>query len=82
MTGDTTITVALEPEVDSQLARLAERTQRTPASVAAEAIAVHVARETKVIDAIHRGIADMKAGRLVRHDEAMAELDAAIEESP
>ena len=81
MAAGTTLTVPLEPEVDLQLARLAERTRRTPASLAAEAIAVHVARETEIIDAIHRGLADMKAGRLVPHDEAMAELDAVVDES-
>ena len=81
MVANASVTVPLEPELDAQLERLAQRTHRTRASLAAEAIAVHVVRETEIIDAIHRGLADMKAGRLVSHDQAMAGVDAAIDES-
>lgn len=34
--------------------------------------------ETEVLEGIKRGIADAKAGRLVPHEAAMAEIDAVI----
>ena len=36
-------------------------------------------RETKTIEGIKRGMADAKAGRVVPHEAAMAEIDAVIE---
>jgi predicted transcriptional regulator len=41
-------------------------------------VASYVERESHILDGIARGLADMKAARLVPHDEAMDELDAAI----
>lgn len=38
-----------------------------------------VDREPEIIEGIKRGLADVEAGRLVPHDEAMAEVHAAIE---
>ncbi len=74
-----TLTIELKPEVGQKLSELSERTQQPAAALAAEAIASYVERESHVLDGIARGLADMKAGRLVPHDEAMDELDAAIE---
>lgn len=73
------LTVRLKPEVEKRLARLSETTNRTRSYLAAEAIAAYVARETGVVEGIHRGLADMNAGRVVPHDDTMDELDAAIE---
>ncbi len=42
-------------------------------------IRVSVDWETKLIEDIKRGIADAKAGRVVPHEAAMAEIDAVIE---
>ncbi|RWA72556.1 MAG: hypothetical protein EOQ30_15020 [Mesorhizobium sp.] len=42
-------------------------------------IRVSVDWEAKMIEGIKRGIADAKAGRVVPHDVAMAEIDAMIE---
>jgi predicted transcriptional regulator len=36
-------------------------------------------REREVLEGIRRGLADVEAGRVVSHEEAMAQLDAAIE---
>lgn len=74
-----TLTIELKPEVEQKLSELSERTCQPAAALAAEAIASYVERESHILDAIARGLADMKAGRLVPHDEAMDELDAAIE---
>ncbi|MGO9171103.1 MAG: CopG family ribbon-helix-helix protein [Rhodomicrobium sp.] len=74
-----TLTIELKPEVGQKLSELSERTRQPAAALAAEAVASYVERESRILDAIARGLADMKAGRLVPHDEAMDELDAAIE---
>ena len=79
MADSTTITVRLKPQVKEQLARLSERTNRTRSYLAAEAIEAYVARESGILEGIGRGLDDLKANRLVPHDEAMAELDAAID---
>jgi len=42
-------------------------------------IRVPVDRETKTIEGIKRGMADAKAGRVVPHEAAMAEIDAVID---
>ena len=36
-------------------------------------------REIEIVKAINRGLADVKAGHIVPHDEAMAEIYAVIE---
>ncbi|WP_044560235.1 CopG family ribbon-helix-helix protein [Azospirillum sp. B4] len=80
MTNSTTLTVRLKPEVKDQLAALSAQTNRTRSYLAAEAIADYVAREIALVEGIQRGLADIEAGRLVPHDQAMDELDAAIED--
>jgi predicted transcriptional regulator len=70
-----TLTIELKPEVGQ---KLSERTRQPAAALAAEAVASYSERESHILDGVARGLADMKAGRLVPHDEAMDELDAAI----
>ena len=79
MPANTTLTIRLTPEAKEQLNRLAGITQRTKSFLAAEAITRYVAREAEIIEGIERGLADMKAGRLVPHEEAMARLEATID---
>jgi predicted transcriptional regulator len=78
MPASTTLTIRLTPEAKEQLGRLADATHRTKSFLAAEAISRYVARESGIIEGIKRGLADMKAGRVVAHDEAMARLEATI----
>ncbi len=73
-----TLTIKLKPEVGQELAELSARTCQPAAALAAEAVATYVEHESRILDGIARGLADMKAGRLVPHDEAMDELDVAI----
>jgi predicted transcriptional regulator len=73
-----TLTIELKPEVRRKLAELSERTRQPVAELAAEAVASYVEQESVILEGIARGLADMKAGRLVPHKEAMDELDAAI----
>jgi predicted transcriptional regulator len=76
--ASTTLTVRLAPDVKGRLGRLADATHRTRSFLAAEAITAYVAHEAEIIGGIERGLADMKAGRPVPHDEAMARLEATI----
>ena len=75
----TTITVRLPEATKERLGRLAERTRRSRSFLAGEAIADYVERELAIIEGIERGVADMEAGRVVPHDEAMARIRETIE---
>jgi predicted transcriptional regulator len=77
-TTSTTLTVRLPPELKERLGELAERTRRTRSFLAGEAIAGYVARELEIIGAIERGLEDVRAGRVVPHDEAMRRIRATI----
>ena len=79
MPASETLTIRLTPAVKEQLGRLAETTRRTRSFLAAEAIAQYVAREAAIVEGIGHGLQDLRAGRLVPHDEAMARLDATID---
>jgi predicted transcriptional regulator len=76
-----TLVVRLPSEVKDQLGRLSRTTKRTNSSLAAEAIASYVTRETEIVAGIMRGIADMKRGRLVLHKAAMGEIADLIDEA-
>ncbi len=77
--GNTTLTVRVSPELKASLGKLAERTRRTKSFLAGEAIAGYVERELEIVAGIERGLADMKAGRVVPHEEVMAEIDGIVE---
>jgi predicted transcriptional regulator len=81
MPEDPTLTIRLTPDVQKKLDRLAATTHRSTSFLAAEAITNYVQREGEIVQSIEHGLADMKVGRLVQHDEAMARLDAAIEDA-
>jgi len=74
----TTLTVRLSPEVKKRLGRLAGHTKRTKSFLAGEAITDFVDRELAIVDGIKRGLADMEAGRVVPHRNAMRRLRATI----
>lgn len=78
MGASTTITVRVTPDLKDKLTRLAESTRRTRSYLAAEAMEAYVNHELAIIEGIERGLADMAAGRVVSHEEAMDRIDAAI----
>jgi len=78
MPATATLTIRLTPEAKEQLSRLATATHRTKSFLAAEAISRYIEREAGIIEGVERGLADMRAGRVVPHDEAMARLEATI----
>ncbi len=81
MTQSTTLTVRLTSDVKDQLGRLAEGTRRTKSFLAGEAIEAYVRQQLEIIDGIEAGIADMKAGRVVPHEEAMRLIYETIEQA-
>ena len=81
MTASTTMTIRVRPDVKEKLDRIAADTQRSKSFLAGEAVAAYVERELEIIDGIKRGMADAAAGRVVSHEDAMAEIYAVIEEA-
>jgi predicted transcriptional regulator len=78
MAASTTMTIRVRPDVKEKLDRIASDTQRSKSFLAGEAVAAYVDRELEIIEGIKRGMADAEAGRVVAHDEAMAEIYAVI----
>ncbi len=79
--ASTTLTVRLPPELKDRLGKLAERTRRTKSFLAGEAIAGYVERELEIVAGIERGLDDMKAGRVVPHEDVMADINTTIKEA-
>lgn len=74
MSASTTMTIRLTPEAKDRFGRLAAATHRSKSFLAAEAMERYLVREAEIIEGIEQGLDDMKAGRLVPHDEAMNRL--------
>lgn len=79
MSTSTTMTIRVSADVKEKLGRLARDTRRSKSYLAAEAVSAYVDRELEIIDGIQRGIADVGAGRVVPHDDAMAEIYGVID---
>jgi predicted transcriptional regulator len=79
MAASTTMTIRVRPDVKEKLDRIATGTRRSKSFLAGEAVAAYVDREVEIIEGIERGMADAEAGRVVPHDEAMAEIYALID---
>ena len=78
MIDSTTLTLRLSGDLKARLDRVAVSTKRSKSWLAGEAIEAYVARELAIIEGIERGIEDMKAGRGVPHEQAMARIRATI----
>jgi len=72
------MTIRVSQEMKDKLDRLADATSRSRSDLAGEAIAAYMTRELEIIEGIGRGLADVEAGRVIEHDEAMGELDAVV----
>jgi predicted transcriptional regulator len=79
MAATETMTIRVSAETKRKLERIAAGTRRSKSFLAGEAVSAYVDRELDIIEGIKRGLADVEAGRIVPHDEAMAELYAAID---
>jgi predicted transcriptional regulator len=74
-----TMTIRVSSETKRKLERLAADTRRSKSFLAAEAVSAYVERELAIIDGIRRGLADVDAGRVVSHAEAMTEIQAVLD---
>lgn len=79
MAATETMTIRVSAETKRKLERIAAGTRRSKSFLAGEAVSAYVDRELEIIEGIKRGLADVEAGRVVPHDEAMAEIYAAID---
>lgn len=76
------MTVRLPEATKERLGQLSERTRRSPSVLAGEAISACVERQPAIIVGIEQGLADMQAGRVIPHEEVIAEIDTILEDAP
>jgi predicted transcriptional regulator len=81
MISHATVTINIRPEVKEKLERIASDTQRSESSLLDEAVEAYVGREMEVLDGIRRGLADAKAGYVISHEDAVAEMRAVVEDA-
>ena len=77
--SSTTMTIRVSADLKDKLDRLAADTRRSRSFLAAEAVSVYVARELAIVEGINRGLEDVRTGRTVSHEDAMAEVAAALD---
>ena len=78
MSEPATLTVRLFGRTNDQLDELAGRTRRPRGALAEEAIAAYVERELAIVEAIERGRADVREGRVVPYEEVVREARAIV----
>ncbi|WP_018859289.1 CopG family ribbon-helix-helix protein [Rhizobium sp. 42MFCr.1] len=76
-----TMTIRVSEETLAKLTKIAEGTKRSKSFLAGEAVSAYVERELAIIEGIQRGLADVKAGRVVPHEQAIAEARQIIAEA-
>jgi len=80
MSNTTTVTIRLDSKIKDKLDSLAEATQRSKSFLAAQAVTDYVNREAAILEGIEAGLEDMRAGRVIPHDQAIDRVEAIIEE--
>ena len=78
MAETTTLSVRISPETRDRLERLAKGTRRSKSFLAGQAIEGYLDRELEILEGIERGLEDMRAGRVIPHEEAMDRLEETI----
>lgn len=73
MAASSTMTIRVKTDVKEKLDRIAAATQRSKSFLAGEAVAAYVERELEIIDGIKHGRADVADGRIVPHEQVIAE---------
>lgn len=72
------MTIPVSPDVEDERGQLADDARSSQPDLAAEAISNSAEREREIIRGIQRGLADVEAGRVIPHDEAMDQIDAIV----
>ena len=70
------VTVRVSSETNAKLERIAKATERSKSKLLAGAIDAYIESERQFLDGIERGLADLKAGRVIDNDEMMRWLDS------
>lgn len=70
------ITVQLAPELEAQLAALAEARNQTVTDVAADAIALYVDIDSRERQRIRAGLAELEAGHGISNERVMEWLES------
>jgi predicted transcriptional regulator len=81
MTKTATITIRVSPETKTKLGKLAKDTRRKSSALAAEALSAYVERELAIVADVKRGLDDVKTGRVVPHEQVVAEAREIIAEA-
>ncbi len=79
MSAEEKLTLTLPAEILEALAYLAEQSGRSVEVVAANALRRFVDFEVPIFEQIEEGMDDIAAGRVVSHEDAMAEIRAHID---
>jgi predicted transcriptional regulator len=77
--SDVTVTVRMPKKLRDRLETLSAETRRSKSFLGMEAIQHYVETEEEIILGIKRGMADIKAGRVVPHAQAMQRIRATID---
>lgn len=70
------LTLRVTPELKDKLTRLAGETDRTPSAVAQRALDAYLDYHIEMLEEVEKAREDFRQGRVVRHEEAMAQIDA------
>lgn len=73
------LNVRLAPETLRKLDAVAAATRRTRSFIANEALQAWIDREAAIIEDIQIGLEEMRAGKVVPHEQVMRDLDSAID---
>ena len=74
MPDDVVIDARIPAELDEALSRLASARRKSKSALVQEALAEFVLSEEAFAAAVEEGLADLRAGRLVDHEEVMREI--------
>ena len=73
------LNIRLPAETLRRLDAVAAATRRTRSFIANEALEDWIARGSAIIEDIRVGLEEVRAGKVVPHERAMRDLDAAVE---
>lgn len=79
MAETTTITVRVPIEIKEKLDRLGDITKRSRSFLATEALEIYTRYELEIVGGILEGLEDVKAGRVVPHEQVVAETRTIID---
>ena len=73
------LNIRIAPETLQRLDAIAAATRRTRSFIANEALEAWINREIELIEDLQVGLEEVKAGKGIPHEEAMRQIDAAVE---